>query len=574
MIVIALLFLPAHAWAGAEAHVDRTSLGPGETLTLYISIDGDGDVDIAPIKDFTVLSRGSSSSLNIINGKMSRKQELQFILAPKKKNGELLIPALTVNTDDGAVKTKPIKIMVSSKPSSRVDGSASDVFLRAVISDNEPFVGQQIIYQLKIFRAVRIANAQLQDLEFSGFTSRQIEDQKDYTTTLQGRQYAVTELSFVLSPLKEGRHEIGPGVMSCDVVLKSRGRSNSMFDQFFGSDPFFSGGRLEPRVYQSEKAILNVRPLPAYKGTGKFSGLVGRFDFKSDLDPASVAVGDSVAYSVVIEGQGNIMDAGKPAFPEVDGLKIYSDKPEEQISLGPGGYTGKKVFRFALAPYKPGRYTTPALEMNYFDPEQQAYVSKHIKPRELAVRPGKVQQPQVVSSRGAPPNTGETVAKKKVEFIDKDILPLKDDPAALTTGPPLSPAVFFILLFSPMLAFGAAGLVRQRAGKRKNTSRVMAERAWNALKAASDADDTDRLGLCSKAIIAAVCSKADREGEALTYDEVDELLSSCASRDVGCKVKEFMERIDNARYGGKPLDRAEIENIVSQTRELVKSLCR
>ncbi|MFH1139204.1 MAG: BatD family protein [Pseudomonadota bacterium] len=575
LALLILLFIPIPSWAGVQARVDRVDLAPGETLTLAVSIDGDGEVDISPLEDFSVISRGSSTSLNIVNGKMSRSQELRFVLAPKG-TGALVIPALPVKTDDGIVRTQPIQIRVSPNPTpqSRAGGGAPDVFLRAVVSENRPFVGQQIIFQLKVFRAVRIANANLQDLTFPGFTSKQVEDQKDYTTTLDGRQYAVTELSFVLGPLDPGRFELGPGVLNCDLVVQGRRSGNSMFDQFFGNDPFFSGGRLEPRVFQSEKVEINVLPLPPLIGPGKFSGLVGRFDFKTELDQASVNVGDSASFAVTIEGQGNIMDAGKPEFPESDGLKVYSDKPEEDISLGSGGYVGKKVFRFALAPGKPGRYLTPALEMTYFDPEQRAYVAKKAQALELEARPGKDKEVQVVMSPASPSPTAGEGLKRKVEFIDRDILPLKSDASVLASPTPLSPTLFFLLLLSPPFIFVVAGAIQRRVSHKKDSSRIMAERAWSALKTAADGRSSDQLGLCSRAVVAAVCSKADREGEALTYMEIEQLLSTCATSELGTEVKTFMERLDGVRYGGRVPERSEIEDIINRTRELVKTLCR
>ena len=74
VIVFAVLNLCVSVHATEiQAGVDRTQMGSGESLELTVSVkDGEGSVDISPIRDFKVMSGGTSTSVQIINGRMSK----------------------------------------------------------------------------------------------------------------------------------------------------------------------------------------------------------------------------------------------------------------------------------------------------------------------------------------------------------------------------------------------------------------------------------------------------------------------------------------------------------------------
>ncbi|QTA81278.1 Aerotolerance-related protein domain-containing protein [Desulfonema limicola] len=536
----------------------------GESLELSISISGDkGTVDINPIKDFKVVSRGTTSSIKMINTSFSQEIIYKYSLIPVKE-GKLVIPPLPVKSDGKTYQTQAIDILVSENTQTSQEGTR-EVFVTAEVSNTSPFEGQQFIYTFKFFQSVQITNARLQQPEFSGLTSAEIEKRKTYNTVISGREYHVTELNYILVPLKPGQITIEPALLSCDIVKRSS-RRRGFFD-----DPFFNRN-LESRVYKTQALNIDVQPLPAYEGEGMFSGLVGSFDISSEIENHEINVGDSVTLSITIQGTGNIMDAEEPEIQVSDAFKTYKDTPEEAVQMDNTGYFGKKIFRMALVPVKPGEFTLPPVSLVYFNTAAGKYEFKKTREINLKVNPSKEKDSLEVYSA---PSEEKKPLKKKVEFTGRDILPLKEDINALEIQETMSLSKFIILLMVPcFLCFGvkSASLIMK---KNSSPSKIMSERAEKALKQASCADSSGEefLTCLYKALISAILSKAGVTGESLTCAEAREILQSRGySPETSDQAAKLLEKIESARFSGLANNMESGRELLLETGQMLKRL--
>lgn len=571
--LLACLWSTSAAAATVQATVDRSEITLDDRLVLTVSVEGGGgEVDVSPIDDFQVISRGSRTNVSIVNGRMSKTISRVYDLVPKRE-GRLVIPPLPVQVGRDVLMTREIQITVAQSRPGRDSGR--DVFMEASVSSSTPYLGEALIYKLKIHRAVEIANAGLDNLEFPGFTAKQSSEQKGYQTVINGRRYMVTELVFILTPLKTGENQVGPAVLHFDVIRRGR-RGRSPLDRFFMDDPFFSRTDLEPRICRTEALTVQVRPLPAYEGPDAFSGLVGQFELTAELEKSTIRVRESATLVVTVQGHGNVMDAAEPEWPAPSGFKVYRDAPEDEITLDEKGYHGKKVFRLALVALAEGDCQIPPISLTYFDPKRQQYVTERSGAFKLRVLPAAREETPLVVSPSTRESDRTVVDKQKVEFLHKDILPLRDDLSALENRRPMTPFLFFLLFGLPMVLLAIGAIVLKVFRQELGVSKRMAIRAEEILKAASGrASQAEILSDCMKALTAAVYSRVKRQGESLTYEEAEELLrSNEASPDEAVQIRAFMERIDHALYGGLSLDRTELEATVQETRQWVSRLCR
>src|SRR3546814_17857670 len=84
---------------------------PGESVQLNLERDGSGgaEPDLSPIKqDFDVLGRSSGSSIQIINGSISRHKSVRVTLSPKR-SGTLTIHPIS----QGAEQTRALQLVVT-----------------------------------------------------------------------------------------------------------------------------------------------------------------------------------------------------------------------------------------------------------------------------------------------------------------------------------------------------------------------------------------------------------------------------------------------------------------------------
>ncbi len=573
-IVALLAAAPQTAALDAVATVDRTRIGRSESVMLSISTSvEDPEVDTTAIKDFKVISKGRQSSVSIVNNQMSRQTVMQYALIPLKE-GTLRIPPLTVADGGDVVRTRPITVVVSARPA---DADAGDeVMVSAAVSDPRPFVGQQLVYTFRLRSRVRFANARFQAPDFDGFSAKEVDGQHQYQQVVDGKRYQVTELRTILVPLKSGAINIEAAELTCEVPTRGRGASTPPLGSVFNS-PFF-GSSLVTRVLRTQELRLDVRPLPVYKETAPFSGLIGEFSIEATIDRTTLTAGESATLAVAMAGTGNLQDAGPPAILLPHEFKAYEDAPESAIRADEKGFSGKKVFRTALVPTVPGGYVIPAVSVVVFDTGTGAYRKLQTDPISVSVMAVQEENAPIVVS--GTPDASALPKKQKVALVGKDILPLKTDPSVLETVRPLSPVMFFSLALLPPMTYlmVLAGLSFRR--KNGTSKQKMAERARRSLKEAearfSQSEDTaPSLTMLKRALICAVLSSAGREGAALTYDEARALmLETGLPEPFADSVSNLLRRIDTAVYGGAPPDAASARAFIAQAEPMIRRLVR
>jgi len=551
-----------------SAFVDQNRIMPDESVRLTVTIEGgNGEIDTSVIKDFTVVSRGTGSSVQIINGHTTRKTNHNFILIPLS-SGTLTIPPLRVKTGGQTLKTREITIKVS--PSSADDTAPRDLFVRAVVSDNVPYVGEQIIYTFKLFSAIRIANLRFQKPEFSGFTARQIGDSRTVQTVVNGRNFDVTELDYLLVPVTEGNKTIDSAMLGCDVIQRNKNR-NFGFNNFF-DDQFFGNVNSKPAVLRTDPLTVNVKPLPENLSSDEFCGLVGQFRMKIEINERALKTGDSTTLTVTISGSGNIMDAQDPDIAVPDGFKVYQDTPEEDIHLGPTGYSGSKTFRSALVAVTPGSYRLSPVRMVFFDPQKKQYCLMQAGPFDLTV----ISSGKIIDVKVPPESAPGPVAKIKkraVEFTGHDILPLKENLDALQSRKNLSLIRFMLYLLMPVCIYLTVRLVFVFIRKDATPRTRMLGKADKALKKAArtSVSREEFLDFLYRALVAAIFAVAGRIGASITYQETRDLMQSSGySDEVVEQTVALLKKIESAKYGGVSLDVDLKNDLLIETRQLIK----
>jgi len=351
--------------------------------------------------------------------------------------------------------------------------------------------------------------------------------------------------------------------------MQARRRQRNFFD-----DPFLFGtGQMVPRALQAPAVQVQINPLPPYSGAARFSGLIGRFDIRSEIDTRQMTVGASATWTLTIAGYGNIKDAPPPEVTFPDAFKVYPDTPESRIQPGASGPEGEKVFRMAIVPLRPGRHVLPTVSLVFFDPQSGTYVTRTTDSLEIKADADPNAPTPSVPALQKP---GEQTGKTQVTFTGHDILPLKENIRALSDQAPMGPARFLILLALPPCIYAILLWMVHRRRKGAHPSRILAEKGRAALKAARSADsDESCLTFLHRALVAAVRSRSGAMGESLTADEAQEILTaSGAPSQVLTQVLEQLARIESARYGGGALKPDEKDALIAAVGGLMEALIR
>ena len=571
LTITLIILLAAAAFADAavvRAVVDRNDATVGESITLQVTIDGgEGEVDLSSLTDFKTVSRGTSSSFRMINGRTSRQLIHDYVLIPLKA-GNLTIPAIPVTLDAKIHYTTPITITVSREPTT--NSGQRDVYVTAEVSEPAPWVGQQMVYTFRLFNAVQVADAKFQAPEFNGFNAEELEDRQSHRTVVNGREFIVTEVKFILVPVKKGPLEIQPAVLQVGLLQRNRRPR-----PFSGMDAFFGRSQMTTRILETDPIAVQVKDLPPRPPGRSFSGLVGRFEIAASMDKTAVRVGDSTTLAVTISGSGNIMDATAPAIAAPPEFKAYADNPEAQIQPGPQGYSGNKVFRTALVPVQPGQYRIDPILLTYFDVASGGYRDIATSPFDVTVSPSETAAADIDVFRSPPVHPPSL--KKQVEFTGRDILPLKEGLEALKPQRSLPPKWFGLFMAIPVLVFLAVRTAMQMAQKDDSPGRIMADRTRAALQSAASADTTDADFLSSlyRALVSAILGRQGVMGTSLTWSEAsDQLLEIGWKVDDATATARLLEAIESFNYSGAHLDMQKRADLLERTRQAVRRLTR
>lgn len=521
--------------------------------------------------------KGSSSSIQIINGKRSSSHQTTFtyILIPKS-TGTFQLPVATAMLSGGKIASSSVSIQVVSdgasasqssgqggngakssgggQTSSTGDISSGDLFLRLSLSRSEVVIGEPITATLKIYQRVNVVgfeNAKLPT--FNGFWSqetfaptniefkRESLDDKIYNTALLR--------TYVLIPQQSGTITIEPAELVCLVnVRAAQSASSSLFDRFF-QDEYQT---IRKRV-TTPAVKVKVNPLPAGQ-PASFGGGVGNFGISARLTTDNLKTHDAASLIITVSGRGNVALLEEPKVNFPPDFEVYDTKTTENTDKSNGGTSGSKSFEYPFIPRSHGDFTIDPVEYSYYDVNAGKYVTLRTEPLHVKVAKGK-------GGDSAPVTTVNSGVERK------DVKSLADDIRFIFTGKPnlsgsgsffVGSAFFWILLAlmvlgatAVYLAFRKVAAMRADVAGTKN--RRATKMAQKRLKLAGEYLDkslyTAFYEELHKALIGFVSDKLNMDMSEISKDNIVSALTEGGVSEEQTKAfTDLLDACEFARY--------------------------
>ncbi len=354
MIALMLLFTAALAHAAPLASVDRSQIGPDETITLRISDSESASApDLSPLEqDFDILRQSSSRQISIVNGSTRRSTEWQITLAPKR-SGQLQIPPIDV----GNGRTQALLLTVSEQPAAS-DSHNALAYIETDLSQHESLVQAQTLLTLRIYLATASDNLELEELKIDHAVVQKLEP-RQYQKRQQDRVYNVIEVPFAIFPQRPGTLQI--------PALKLSGALLTAPQDFWGQT------RAQRLRLQSDPQILKVQPAPA--------GISGAWlparevELEQQLSTESgqtLHVGDTITRRLSLRAEAALL-ANLPdlATPTIAHARQYPEPAKDEQVEGQDGIVAKRVLTTAIVASEPGELELPPLEISWWDTKQQ-----------------------------------------------------------------------------------------------------------------------------------------------------------------------------------------------------------
>jgi len=397
-----------------RAFLDRDHVSLGDTVTLNIEGVGasSGTPDLSPLQnDFEVLGTSSSSSVQLVNGNARSSTQLGIALRPKHA-GTLTIPSLMI---DGS-PTPPLILQVAASVPGTAQGSTnSAAFLETNVQTTTPYVGQQIVYTLRLFYATGLTRGQLDDPQADGAQLIHLDSDTRYQTQRGGQTWQVVERHYALIPQHAGNIVVrGPEFQG--QMLDSN-NPNGMFDSFFDD-----GNPVEARA---NDLTLSARAIPA--GAGAPWLPAQSVQLKLDGLPADgkARVGEPLTLTLRIDAIGlSAQRLPEPQLPPIDGARVYPDRIQDATRQDNGALHGTRTRAFAVVPGRDGALTIPAITLNWWDVAHDRAALARIPEQVLQVNGGAAsggQSPSALASGTPQGNAAASPAPRGTDSLWRDV---------------------------------------------------------------------------------------------------------------------------------------------------------
>ncbi len=580
----ALLACALTARASADltvsASADKTQVALNDSVRLLVTIAGDAasmpQPQMPDLSAFSVYPSGQAQNVSFVNGKMSSSVNFTYMLSPKSL-GKFTIGPFSATLDGKTAQSQPIAIEVvpagQAAPAPAAGGAqgnaaqgnrqAPGAFVKLSLDKPKAYVNEQVTMAFRFYYRVRmVANPNYQPPDTSGFLTEDLPPPRNFTESVGGVPYNVTEIKTALFPARDGALTLSPAQLKI-AVQDFSGSQEDIFQQFFG------GGARE-YMLKSDPAKLTAVPLPSGKPDG-FSGGVGEFNVAIMADKRKASVGEPLTLTLTISGKGNIKALGDPVFPEFDGFRKYDTASSLNIEKSKGFVEGSKVYKIVLVPQTSGTHNIAPIKFSYFNLPGKSYKTLTTQALSIEVAPGKSQTFAIGPGSMAP----------QIANVSREISYIKQEgelkPFRWLNKTPL----FLILHLLPALGL-LAGIGRRvrlawiaRDPERRRASGALGK--WNAAVKSIRTQDADATGRIFQAFQDYFADKMLSRETSLSSKSVAAFLEAHAAipgtaATLKSRLQKIWSEFELASYAPAQFRTQDADRLLGEARNLIEEI--
>jgi hypothetical protein len=325
----------------------------------------------------------------------------QLMLLPRLE-GRLVIPALTVDTDSGVLRTAPVTLQVDhgvTPTASQVSANGSMISVTASASTTTPYQNQSLDYTVRCVVRGHVTDVSLGDVVVSNAIVEPPAKPTVHDQVENGGVVRVVEFHYIITPLQPGNITIPPVTLKGEIEAPDIAAMSDPFGGQFSSAMrqamnFLSSFGGQPFSVASNSTQLQVRPPAAAMDPWL---PLRSLKIIEDIDASQVVrVGEPLIRKLTLLADGAV-GSQLPDMEAQQGhadFKIYADKPAtgEDIDAKTGGILGWRKESYNLVALKPGTLILPAIRVRWWDIVNNKAATAELPERMVNVLPGAIAQ--------------------------------------------------------------------------------------------------------------------------------------------------------------------------------------
>lgn len=343
------------AYAKIELSLDRNDIRVNETfqLTLHVedpkTLSAQQPLDFLP-SEFQVLGSEHFRKSTVIDRQFANRMGWTITLVSTEA-GTFSIPSFNIGNEQSEAMT--IRVLPALTNLEEINPN-SKIKLTARLSEEAVYVQQQIIYSVRIYSSVASRRHNLSPLQVENAIVKKLGEASEFQLLHEGVRYNVKEEKYVIFPQKSGELNIPPITFRTNIVDAQAS--------------FGSLSRYRPIELKSQPFTVQVNPKPENAPAPWIPAKNIELSAKWQADSEPFEVGKPATLDFYIKGVA-LLPEQLPTieFPEVDGLKIYRDKPVMQNIINANGVNSYHLEKLAVIPNAAGEVTIPAIKIPYWN---------------------------------------------------------------------------------------------------------------------------------------------------------------------------------------------------------------
>ncbi|MED5535423.1 MAG: BatD family protein [Pseudomonadota bacterium] len=350
-----------------SASTDRSTVSENESFTFVLLMEGrvNGEPDLTPLsREFEILQRSRNTSIQMVGGQTNQVTEWRLQLMPRIA-GSITIPPLEL----GGFLSNSVQLEVLPAVAADTPG---DIFMEVEVTPSTAYVQSQVIYTLRLFRAVSIGRSSLTAPEVVGgeVIIEPIGEDREYQTVRDGRNFVVLERNYAIFPQMAGDLTIEPATFETVVITAS--------------------GFSSLQRFRSNNLALRVRPVvpppPEHPDATWVPARNLTFTESWSSEPSEFTLGIPQTRTLMIAAEG-VLETQLPELilGQTEGVKQYSDQPELSRDSASGGIQSVRTERFAVIAQSVGEVTIPVVELPWFNVVEEVWEVARVNSRRIAV---------------------------------------------------------------------------------------------------------------------------------------------------------------------------------------------
>ncbi len=568
------------------AWVDKQIITTEETVLFIVTVSGAQDTNQPQLPQLEGLALAFGPSISdetqIVNNNVSISRTFTYVLTPKAP-GKYTIGPIRLDYKNKTYTTEPVQIEVVSSTGSSKKGTETDleksIFIEISTDKKEAYIYEQIVLTFKLYcqRGFPVDNLQYIPPATKNFLLEKLGAQREYEEVRDGVVYHVVELNTALFPVAAGELPVPPATIKCNVLLRSKQRSQS-YDPFF--DDFFGTTRHKfPVERQTEPITLTIKPLPEEGKPSDFNGAIGSYNMEVSSRSTNVNVGDPITLTIKISGEGYVHAIGEPSMSNTEGFKVYPAESRADITerKTPDLIRGWKEFSKVIEPLKAGIKETPTINFSFFDPVTAQYKTITSSPIPITVEAAEERMPIQLTL------ADDDKPKEQARVLKKDILPLMTNLSALTNQGDLlyKNPILLGFLTLPLISIIASVIIQQRTEKFKtDSSYARKKRAFVRAKMQLMAADhlttqPEFYSIISKALCEYIADKLNAPVASITSHNLPVKLEQYdLSPEIIGELTHCLDTCEHGRFSNEKRPEQELQEVLKSAEKLIKQMER